>query len=439
MATENDSSTLRVGKVEQPRSKRPLVFRIAAVIFSICLTILLLVAIPQTRAILQQEIRVIRRHAKVWYQDSIADLFAKGDLEAVHHQFLAEAWPPGSVTYCPDSGYTIMPGFSGNLYCESQTTFRNYPLHFHAAGYRISEDTDQRLFKTGGVLSTGCSFTFGDEIAGADTYSCVAASELWGRVGLLAAYNYGVCQSGYPEMIHRLERLERTGILDSLKPQCLVIGCIGDLARRSFLTQFSAQGLGSAGKSYISNSADGYTLSHFSEELDPAEVFEFRSNFYGKSTAFPNNIDDRVALYPFAEREELIRRMSPIVQSTMEAYWTEAEASAREYYRTVGRDIDDDLEHHPGLQFYEFVFGQFFEIANRNGVATIVVMWLPQNGEGAGTQNLLAQQAVKNLAEIGVNITVVDGWDVIENHPNWNGIPDATADPHGRGRTHPTG
>lgn len=437
MAIENDSSELPDKKKRRRSKQRSLVFKIVTVTLSVCLTILLLVAMPETRAILKQELRVLSRHAKVWYQDSLADLFAKGDLEAVHQQFLTEAWPPGSVTYCPDSGYTIMPGFSGAMYCENVTKFRNYPLHFHVAGYRVDEDADQKLFRKGGILTTGCSFTFGDEIAGRDTYSCVAASELWGDAGAMAAYNFGVCQSGYPEMIHRLERLERTGILEALEPQCLVVGSIADLARRSFLTQFSAQGLGSAGKSYISRSTVGFTLNHFQDELDPTEVFEFREKFFGNKSDYPNSIDDRIALYPFSERQELIRSMSPVVHSTTEAYRAEAEASDREFYKTVGRKIANDMDQHSGLQFYEFVLGKFVEIANRNGIKDIVVMWLPQNGDGTGTQKKLTQQAVRRLAESGADITFVDGWSVIENHPNWSSAHEESGDPYGRGRTHP--
>jgi hypothetical protein len=140
-----------------------------------------------------------------------------------HHALVKGRWPPGAYEYDPVLGYRLSPGFTGRLLDGS--------LHVstHELGYRVPEFADRALSTPGGVMSLGCSFTYGDEVEAEQTFTYLIGQRL-----ALPAYNYGVCAYSYATMILQLRSLEESGVLDRLRPRFLVLG-VGDwLIARSF-------------------------------------------------------------------------------------------------------------------------------------------------------------------------------------------------------------
>jgi hypothetical protein len=140
-----------------------------------------------------------------------------------HDVLVKSRWPLGVYEYDPVLGYRLSPGFSARLLDGS------FHVSTHELGYRVPESADRVLAPPGGVMSLGCSFTFGDEVEAEQTFTYLVAE----RLGL-PAYNYGVCAYSYPTMILQLRRLQESGVLDRLRPRVLVLG-VGDwLIARSF-------------------------------------------------------------------------------------------------------------------------------------------------------------------------------------------------------------
>jgi len=131
-------------------------------------------------------------------------------------------WPPGSYIYDPVIGfdfaaYISEPIGDGSFYVKS-----------HRFGYRIGENEDADAWAPGGVLSLGCSFTYGDEVESEQTFTQVLADSL-----SVPAYNYGVSSFSYVHALLKARNLEEQGVLDSLKPAYVVLGCWYGLPNRT--------------------------------------------------------------------------------------------------------------------------------------------------------------------------------------------------------------
>ncbi|MCF8236069.1 MAG: hypothetical protein K9G67_13930 [Bacteroidales bacterium] len=131
-------------------------------------------------------------------------------------------WPAGSYVYDPVIGFDFAPNISGPIGDGS------FYVKSHELGYRIPKDQSSKGYRPGGVLSLGCSFTYGDEVEAEETFTQLIADSL-----NLAAYNYGICSFSYIHALLKAEELEREGILDRLRPKYVVLGCWKGLSRRS--------------------------------------------------------------------------------------------------------------------------------------------------------------------------------------------------------------
>jgi hypothetical protein len=98
----------------------------------------------------------------------------------------------------------------------------------HRFGYRIGQFEDSVAFRPGGLLSLGCSFTYGDEVDAGLTFTQQAANSL-----NIPAYNYGICSFSYTHALLKAQELQEQGILDELKPEYVVLGCWSGLPARS--------------------------------------------------------------------------------------------------------------------------------------------------------------------------------------------------------------
>jgi hypothetical protein len=134
-----------------------------------------------------------------------------------------ERWPEGSRRYNEKTGFEMTSSFSGVI--EHPQTFE---LKTHRWGYRIPGNESSETHIKGGILFTGCSFTFGDEINAENSFP-----QLTGEMLKMPVYNYGVCDYSYASVLRELQDLSSKGILDSLQPNYLVLGAGDWLIERS--------------------------------------------------------------------------------------------------------------------------------------------------------------------------------------------------------------
>jgi hypothetical protein len=95
----------------------------------------------------------------------------------IHKELVKEVinpgrWPAGSYIYDSEIGFDFAPNVSeliqnGRFYVKS-----------HQLGYRIGEQEDAVSYQSGGILSLGCSFTYGDEVDAGDTFTQLIADSL---------------------------------------------------------------------------------------------------------------------------------------------------------------------------------------------------------------------------------------------------------------------
>lgn len=131
-------------------------------------------------------------------------------------------WPAGAYIYDEKIGFDFAPNISG------QVSDGSYYVKSHQLGYRISENEDAAAFRPGGILSLGCSFTYGDEVESYQTFTQVAADSLG-----IPAYNYGISSFSYTHALLKARELKGEGVLDRLKPKYVVLGCWNGLPDRS--------------------------------------------------------------------------------------------------------------------------------------------------------------------------------------------------------------
>ena len=131
-------------------------------------------------------------------------------------------WPVGAYTYDPVIGFDFAPDIAGPI------DDGRFYVKSHHLGYRISESEVPNGYQPGGVLSLGCSFTYGDEVESEQTFTQVLADSLG-----IPAFNYGICSFSYIHALLKAQELKDQGILDELKPKYVILGCWSGLLDRS--------------------------------------------------------------------------------------------------------------------------------------------------------------------------------------------------------------
>ncbi|MDZ7740286.1 MAG: hypothetical protein U5Q03_00565 [Bacteroidota bacterium] len=131
-------------------------------------------------------------------------------------------WPAGAYIYDPGIGFDFASGISAYIGDKS------FYVKSHDLGYRIARTESSKSFRPGGILSLGCSFTYGDEVEAGQTFTQYLADELH-----LPAYNYGVCSFSYTHALIKARQLKEKGILDKLRPKYVILGCWKGLPGRS--------------------------------------------------------------------------------------------------------------------------------------------------------------------------------------------------------------
>jgi hypothetical protein len=131
-------------------------------------------------------------------------------------------WPVGAYIYDRSIGFDFAPNISGPINND------RFYVKSHQLGYRIGESEDPVSYQPGGLLSLGCSFTYGDQVESGETFTQLAADSL-----NIPAYNYGICSFSYIHALLKAQKLKDQGVLDKLKPKYVVLGCWSGLPDRS--------------------------------------------------------------------------------------------------------------------------------------------------------------------------------------------------------------
>jgi hypothetical protein len=131
-------------------------------------------------------------------------------------------WPVGAYIYDKSIGFDFAPNISGPINND------RFYVKSHQLGYRIGESEDPVSYKPGGLLSLGCSFTYGDQVEAEETFTQLAADGL-----NIPAYNYGICSFSYIHALLKAQKLKDQGVLDKLQPKYVVLGCWSGLPDRS--------------------------------------------------------------------------------------------------------------------------------------------------------------------------------------------------------------
>lgn len=146
----------------------------------------------------------------------------------IHKQLVRVAsregrWPVGAYIYDKSIGFDFASNISGPINKKG-----NFYVKSHELGYRISETEDPVSYRPGGLLSLGCSFTYGDEVEAGQAFTRLAADGL-----NIPAYNYGICSFSYIHALLKAKKLKDQGVLDKLQPKYVVLGCWSGLPDRS--------------------------------------------------------------------------------------------------------------------------------------------------------------------------------------------------------------
>lgn len=131
-------------------------------------------------------------------------------------------WPVGAYIYDRNIGFDFAQNVSGPI------DNGMFYVKSHQFGYRIGKDEDPVTYQPGGILSLGCSFTYGDEVEAEQTFTQLTADALH-----LPAYNYGICSFSYTHALLKAQKLKDQGMLDKLQPTYVVLGCWSGLPERS--------------------------------------------------------------------------------------------------------------------------------------------------------------------------------------------------------------
>lgn len=131
-------------------------------------------------------------------------------------------WPAGTYVYDKEIGFDFASNISNYIQDSS------FYVKSHQLGYRIGENEDASSFQPGGILSLGCSLTYGDEVESEQTFTQLIADSL-----NLTAYNYGVCSFSYIHALLKAKKLADQGVIEKLQPKFVILGCWKGLLNRS--------------------------------------------------------------------------------------------------------------------------------------------------------------------------------------------------------------
>jgi hypothetical protein len=269
-----------------------------------------------------------------------------------HRDLSTGRWPIDAFRYAPGPGFELTPGLATRLLDGS------YFVHVHRLGFRIPERADANEVASGGVLSLGCSFTFGDEVEAEDTFAQRTATGLG-----LPAYNFGVPAYSLASIIRQLKGLRERRVLEKLAPRFVILG-VGDWLLERSLNPFVPSEDMQYAYAYVGESGVGSRESGVSPRLavlDPPAWASIERRFEFRARYFPEAKRD-VPLT--AARAWLLANELPRV--------LRANFAGGRLRRTLNEKLP-----FPSARLYEFVLGEVEK--NVDEGATLVVLALSVN------------------------------------------------------------
>jgi hypothetical protein len=247
-------------------------------------------------------------------------------------------WPLSVYQYHETIGYELAPGVSVRLRDGSFTA------RTHELGFRIPGGQDQHSVEPGGLLSIGCSFTYGDHVEAEQAFTFVAGDLLD-----LPSYNYGVASYSYVTALLKLEDLAQRGVLDRLQPSAIVLGAGEWLFERSTSPFYPTEGL-QYGYPYLARENGRISIKRPPERFWIEHQFEFSKRY------FP---DGRRESELTQQRRALLREVAPTI--------FEARSLERRWRTSV---TEQDL--------YDFISSRMHEVALSRGILALI-LWMPSN------------------------------------------------------------
>ena len=290
-------------------------------------------------------------------------------LKQLHTMLAASRWPLNVYRYHKTIGYELTPGVSVKLLDGSFTS------RTHELGFRIPLAQDQRAVEPGGLLSVGCSFTYGYEVEAEHAFTFIAGEMLG-----IPSYNYGVSSYSYVGALLKLEELEQRGLFDQLQPSAIVLGAGDWLFGRStspFYPTYALQ----------------YEYPYLAEEngnlaiKQPPEQFSIKHQFEFSKRYFPSG--HRESEFT-PERRALLEQVVPTV--------LKIQSLKRQWKSSVTRQ-----------KLYDFVARRMHEFARSREIPAFI-LWIPNDIENPypPQELLLAVKKYKDVHLLDGNRVVSD-------------------------------
>jgi hypothetical protein len=281
-------------------------------------------------------------------------------------------WPQDAYIYDAEIGFDFAPGVSdhirgGGFYVKS-----------HSLGFRIGQHENLKEYEPGGVISLGCSFTYGDEVEAEQTFTQLIADSLG-----LDAYNYGISSFSYTHAMLKARKMKDDGTLAKLKPKIVVLGCWRGLLDRTRSQVPPIAGNIPLVAAHLAKDENGVYI-HPPEDYEKA--FELIREYRKEGTSMSAGRFFRLfAMVPrFIGR--LFRTAPPAVK---------------------GHAANDA----PGIsdyEVYDFYFTGIEDVFSEYG-STIVVLYMPYMGFD------LPDQALVDALKAHPDILLVDGYKAIND------------------------
>ena len=290
-------------------------------------------------------------------------------LKQLHNQMALSRWPLDVYRYHKTIGYELTPGVSVKLLDASFTS------RVHELGFRIPLAQDQRTVEPGGLLSVGCSFTYGDHVEAEQAFTFVA-----GKILGTTSYNYGVSSYSYVGALLRLEELEQRGFFDQLQPSAIVLGAGDWLFGRSTSPFYPTGGL-QYGYAYLAEENGNVLIKQ------PPEQFSLKHQFELSKRYFPRGRRESEFT---PERRALLEEIAPTV--------LKIQSLKREWKSSITRQ-----------KLYDFIAKRMHAVARSRKIPALI-LWIPSNIENADPPQdlLLAVKRYKNVHLLEGNRVVSD-------------------------------
>jgi hypothetical protein len=270
-------------------------------------------------------------------------------------------------------GYEMSPSFSSNMLDNT------FSISSHRFGYRIPLYANKTAIEPGGVMSVGCSFTYGDGVQAEQTFTWLLADKLG-----LPAYNYGLCSSSYTTMIMRLKLMKENNILNILKPRILILGAGNWLVERS-LSPFIPSGSDIPMVfPYIAKKYGHLQI------LFPPDFFCLRHMFFLESQCFPVGTRNRSEIRNF----RCFRSMFLLVPRVF----------LLNLWKTMFKKSDIDSS-----ELYDFLIGEIKRIIAPYETQ-FVILWMPAN------ENDTLDNGLKKALRRYPDVILVNGAEALKRY-----------------------